>query len=96
MAPEVLIYIQSIKNYFENNKETKDYFIGQSDEELFFEHLSEISQKNYEKDNEPMLSKMQFEYLRKVLSAIQISKKEYTQEELLFIDVPNYGKFCLN
>lgn len=96
MSPEVLIYIQTIKNFFENNEETKNYFIGESDEDLFFKHLGEISQKNYEKDNEPMLTQLQFEYLRKVASAIQISKKEYTQEELLFVDVPNYGYFCLN
>ena len=48
IPPEVLIYIQTVKTYLKNNTEAKDYFIGESDEELFFDHLSEISQKNFE------------------------------------------------
>jgi len=49
MSPEVLIYIQSVKNYFKTNNEAKDYFLNGNDEELFFKHLSEISQKNFNK-----------------------------------------------
>ena len=35
MSPEVLIYIQSVKNYFKTNNEAKDYFLNGNDEELF-------------------------------------------------------------
>jgi hypothetical protein len=76
--------------------ETKEYFIGDSNEDLFYEHLADISQKNFEKEKEPMLTQTQFELLRRVMSVVAISKKEYTNEELAFIDIGEYGKICLN
>jgi hypothetical protein len=47
LSPEVLIYVQSVKSYFQKNDEAREYFIANSDEEQFFKHLSEISQKNF-------------------------------------------------
>ena len=34
MSPEVLIYLQQVKNYFETSNDAKEYFIGDADEEL--------------------------------------------------------------
>ncbi len=34
MSPEVLIYIQNVKDYFKKSKETRDYFIGKKDEDI--------------------------------------------------------------
>lgn len=98
--PEVLIYIQTVKTYLNNNTEARDYFIGESDEELFFNHLSEISQKNFESNGEVMLNKEQFELLRKTVAAISISKKDITEEpkenENMFFEMKGFGKICLN
>ena len=49
VSPEVLIYLQTVKNYFEINKEAREFFLSNSDEELFYKHMSEIAQKNFEK-----------------------------------------------
>ena len=34
LSPEVLIYIQSVKNYFDTNKEAGEYFLSGANEEL--------------------------------------------------------------
>lgn len=98
--PEVLIYIQTVKNYLNNSDEARDYFIGESNEELFFEHLSEISQKNYESNGEVMLNKEQFELLRKTITAISISKKDIKEEpkenKNIFLEIKGFGNICLN
>jgi len=39
ISPEVLIYIQTVKNYFEINNEAREFFLSNSDEELFYKHL---------------------------------------------------------
>ena len=97
-SPEVLIYVQTVKQYFEKNIEAREYFIGDSNEELFFEHLKEISQKTFDKDGEVMLNKEQFELLRTTIKVVHIANKTYTEEELkqnIFIDT-EFGKICLN
>jgi len=109
LSPEVLIYIQTVKHYFETNKEAREYFLGNADEELFYKHLSEISQKNFEKDGEVMLNKEQFELLRKTISVLKIvsNKKPFVRPEEnidvtieenpnIFIEYTNFGKICLN
>jgi hypothetical protein len=104
ISPEVLIYLQSVKHYFNTNQEVYDYFIGNSNEDLFFEHLIQISQKNFETEGEVMLNKEQFELLRKTIAAISIVvveepdelTKEVDIEKNIFIDYPNFGKICLN
>lgn len=100
MPPEVLIYIQNVKTYFKNNQEARDYFISGVDEDLFFQHLSDISQKNYEKNGEVMLDMAQFELLRKTVAALAASKKDFPKEEVIeeniFFEIPGYGKICLN
>ena len=100
IPPEVLIYIQTVKTYLKNNIEAREYFIGESDEELFFEHLSEISQKNFETNGEVMLNKEQFELLRKTVIAISITKKDIPEEpkenDNMFFEIKGFGKICLN
>ncbi len=101
---EVLIYLQTVKNFFKLNDETRNYFISDSDEEVFFKHLCEISQKNFEDNGEVMLNKEQFELLRRTILAITISQKYIeevveeisNQEDNIFIDMRGYGKICLN
>lgn len=99
MSPEVLIYVQNVRNFFKNDIEARQYFLNEVDEELFFKYLSEISQKNFDKDGEPILTKDQFELIRKTLQLIDITKKEFkeeTEEDRLFMNVGTFGKICLN
>ena len=101
-SPEVLIYVQNVMSYFSKNEEARNYFINDSIEELFFEHLAEISQKNFDKTGEVTLSKDQFEVLRKTIAALSIAKKDIPEEETsdepphIFIDTRGFGKICLN
>ena len=104
LSPEVLIYIQTVKNFLSTNEEAKNYFLSEGiDEETFFHHLAEISEKNFKSNGEVMLSRVQFELLRKTLIAAAIAIKELPEEENLesleeriFIDARGYGKICLN
>ena len=100
LSPEVLIYVQSVKNYFQKNAEAREYFIANSDEEQFFKHLSEISQKNFDKNGEVMLDKTQFELLRVTVQAIAIVTAPIEDlpsvEDNIFIDMRGYAKICLN
>lgn len=102
IPPEVLIYIQTIKTHFHKNEKMFDYFLKDSDENLFFEHLSVISQKNFEESGEVMLTRDQFEVLNKTIKAIVISKINYNEssitekENTIFFDIPNFGQVCLN
>ena len=100
-SPEVLIYLQNVMNYFASNKEAHDYFIGDGDEELFFKHLSDISEKNFKESGEVCLTKEQFELLRKTIVALHVAVKELPEETndenpYIFVDTRGFGKICLN
>ena len=103
LSPEVLTYIQTVKNYLKKNDEARKYFLTGVDEDFFFQHLSEIAQKNLKSLGEAMLNKEQFDLLRNTMKAISIvnkSKIEDTQvinpEENIFIDMRGLSKICVN
>ena len=98
MSPEVLIYIQSVKNYLQNNQEANDYFLKGVDEEIFYKYLAEISQKNFNDNGDVTLNIKQFELLKKTVAALSVVKKsdEEINKNNLFIKVKNFGYFCLN
>jgi hypothetical protein len=108
LSPEVLIYLQSVKNYFETNLEAKEFFLSNSDEELFYKHMTEIAQKNYEKNGTATLDREQFELLRKTIAAIsvinktkfkngiQFKKEDFDYDNGVFIEFSNFGSICLN
>lgn len=109
ISPEVLIYIQNVKNYFDTNKEAKEYFLSDSDQELFFEHMSIIAQKNFLKNGDATLDREQFELLRKTIVAITIARsnikikkveiknEDFNYDNGVFIEsFPNFGLICLN
>ena len=108
VSPEVLIYLQTVKNYFQTNNEAKLYFLSNSNEELFYKHMTEIAQKNYEKNGEATLDREQFELLRKTVSAIavtttitkkvEIKDEDFDYDNGVFIGLPfpNFGTICLN
>jgi len=108
VSPEVLIYLQSVKNYFETNKEAREFFLSDSNEELFYKHMTEIAQKNFEKNGEATLDREQFELLRRTIAAISVientkfkngiefKKEDFDYDNGVFIGFPNFGSICLN
>ena len=104
LSPEVLTYLQTVKNYLKKNDEARRYFLHGVDEEMFFEHLTEIAQKNFNQLGEPMLNREQFDLLRKTMKAISIVDKSITEldeeipdpEKNIFVDYRGFGKICLN
>jgi len=76
---EVLIYIQTLKNFLKTNKEANIYFLSNVNEEEFFDNLSKIAQNNFEKNGEPNLTVEQFEFLRGIMVMFnEIEKQEET------------------
>jgi len=93
MSPEVLIYVQSIKHYFKTNTDAQKYFTTEGKEEVFFDNISEISQKNFEENGEPELSIFQFEEIRRKISNSLGKKKGITGA---FMSFGNLGHASLN
>ena len=93
MAPEVLIYVQNLKQYFNSHKEDQNYFTGNKDAELFFKQLTEMAQKNFEENGEPHLAVVQFEELRKNQTPEDEKKNEIIG---LFISYGIFGRMSLN
>ena len=102
MESEVLTYIQTVKSFLKKNEEARKYFLSGVNEDLFFEHLSEIAEKNFKTFGEPMLNREQFDLLRKTMKALSIVDKSLedlppiTKEDNIFIDYRGLGKICLN
>lgn len=104
ISPEVLIYIQNLRQYFKSNDEAMAYFDINENDEDFFNHLSEISQENFEETGEPELSLLQFEHLKqKITGSLPINKEIKTPEgdrEIItsgvFLIIGDFGYLSLN
>ena len=72
MDPEVLIYINKLKQYLDTNKEARDHFLKNLDEEEYFEKVTEIAVKNFIEKNDPTLTMEQFEYVKKIMKVVEI------------------------
>ncbi len=92
MSPEVLIYIGNIKKFLDTNQEAHDYFLKGVNEEDFYSKVAVSSQKNFEKNGDPMLLRNQFEEIKNEL--IESSNKN--KENNIFIDLKDFGTICLN
>lgn len=104
MSPEVLIYIQSIKKFFKSHEEAQEYFEIKGNEDIFFKHVTEISQKNFEETGEPELTLFQFEFLKQKISKPTsmmdsndtVSGEREITSTGIFASVGNFGLFSLN
>jgi hypothetical protein len=97
MIPEVATYMQSFRNFLKNNEEARLYFLSGIDEDLFFEHFEEVAEKNYKKSGDAMLNRDQLEELRiKILEANNTKELKLKIPNNIFVDVPNFGFYCLN
>jgi hypothetical protein len=92
MSPDVLIYLQSIKNFFTNNTLAKKYFSIEGNEEIFYKHISELSQKNFDEYGEPELTLDQFEELRKSI----FSSEDDITFTASFLNLGDLGYISLN
>lgn len=91
MSSEVAIYLQKIKRYFQNNNDAIVYFLKDVDEDFFFNHLTEIAEKNFEELGDPSLTPIQFELLRE--KTHEVSKVKIKPN---FLDIGDFGKYYLN
>jgi hypothetical protein len=89
MSPEVLIYVQKIKDFFIKDEQVRSYFIGDTNEDVFFEKVYNISQENFDKNGEAMLSREQFEELK-----FSVQKNKIIEN--IYHDLGGFGKICLN
>ncbi|HOH61308.1 MAG TPA: hypothetical protein PK698_02315 [Bacilli bacterium] len=100
ISPEVLIYIQNLKQFFSNNKSALEYFDIDDNFDEFYEQLANISQKNFDETGEPELSIFQLETLRhKIANPIQIKRSDDGRELLtdaIFLKIGNFDMICLN
>lgn len=97
MSPDVILYIQKVKQFLDRDEIARKYFLEGADEELFYKHLIEIAQKNYEKDGEPTLTQQQFELLRRTIKAITISNSDAKDmDNQIYLTINGFGKICLN
>lgn len=97
MDTEVLVYIQKIKTFLKTNQEAKDYFVGDSDVEYFYEQISIISSKNYETNGQPELSREQLEALRVTMKVLAIKDQRiFYSEDNLFLYLDDYPGICMN
>jgi hypothetical protein len=97
METEVLIYIQKIKTYFKNNEAARDYFVGNSDIDEFYNQLTIISSKNLKTNGQPELTKEQFELLRMTIKVIEIRKQRvFYSDDKLFMFLDDFPGICMN
>jgi hypothetical protein len=95
-SPEVLIYLQTVKNYIETNEEAKKYFIANDVESDFYELVIDIAQINFTKRGEPQLSKGQFELIRITLLSFKKSEEEEIPSDSIYEYIPTHINFYLN
>ena len=95
--PEVLIYLDKVKSFFKTNEQARKYFIDGGNEEMFFNYLVDISEKNFEKTGEPELNIEQLELLRKTIIAEKIVKSKYFySQDNLFLFFEDYPPISMN
>jgi hypothetical protein len=97
MSPEVLIYIQKVKNYFENDQDAHNYFLMGIDEQKFFEELSKLASINITKKGDPSLTHDQFELVKTLCESTKLlENKNRTDLSTIYLDLGNFGKIYMN
>jgi acetylornithine deacetylase/succinyl-diaminopimelate desuccinylase-like protein len=102
-SSEVLIYLQKIKIFFKNDIKSREYFLVDTDEELFFKKVADVAQDNYEKKGDVLLLIEQFNSIRIDMLNIELDKKLeklnvkiISNFDNIFIKHTGYEKICLN
>jgi hypothetical protein len=87
---DVLIYIEKLKEYINNSDKIKKYFIGDNDEEQFYNMVLNVAIVNQYKRNEPNLNEVQFEFIKMTLESFKDSENF---ENYIFTYIPKNIKF---
>ncbi|MEY4572078.1 MAG: hypothetical protein RLZ10_1304 [Bacteroidota bacterium] len=97
MDTDILVYLQKVKSFLKTNEEASKYFIGDSDVDEFYKQLTIVSEKNFETNGQPELTKEQFELLRVAVLATAISKQRvFYSDDKLFLFLDDYPGICMN
>lgn len=97
MPPEVLIYVQKIKSYLNNDMEAHQYFLQNNDENNFFKELINIALKNFNKNGDPTLTIDQFELIKTLCeSKNQVKSKDKNDSSTIYLDLGSFGKLYMN
>ena len=81
-SPESLIYLQTIKNYFQNNEDARKYFLSELNEDEFYSGILKVAENNFRKLGEPQLTQEQLEFLR--ISLMIFKKVEDSEYEGIY------------
>jgi hypothetical protein len=87
---DVLIYIEKLREYINNSDKVKKYFIGENDEEQFYNMVLNVAIVNQYKRNEPNLNEVQFEFIKMTLESFKDSENF---ENYIFTYIPKNIKF---
>jgi hypothetical protein len=87
---DVLIYIKKLREYINNSDKVKKYFIGENDEEQFYNMVLNVAIVNQYKRNEPNLNEVQFEFIKMTLESFKDSENF---ENYIFTYIPKNIKF---
>jgi hypothetical protein len=87
---DVLIYIEKLREYINNSDQVKKYFIGENDEEQFYNMVLNVAIVNQYKRNEPNLNEVQFEFIKMTLESFKDSENF---ENYIFTYIPKNIKF---
>lgn len=89
--PEVLIYLSQVKLFLSKNEEARSYFMSNTNPDVFYEKLCEMSEKNFDSSGEPSLTQEQFEELR--LTTIKQEPEKKVFDPIVFT---KFGHYSLN
>lgn len=90
---EVLVYLQSVKNFFNTNNVAVIEFCAN---DIFYENIKRLSQWNYEKNNDPKLTVQQFEMIKCKSEIIEKFSLLDGIESKILLKFENFGYICLN
>lgn len=90
---EVMIYLQTVINFFDKNEIAKYEFCVNSN---FIENLKRLSQWNFESKGDPKLSIQQFEMIKCKEGIIEKYSLLDGVKSKILIKIENFGFICLN
>lgn len=93
ISPEVLIYIEKVKNFIDNNSKAKEYFLKNTNREDFFHNLAVVAQGNFENIGQAELTTEQFDGIRISQIMIGAIERYYHKDNLIYTYPSNNFKF---
>lgn len=93
MEADVLVYLNKLKKHLKENDEARKHFIGNFDENIFFEKVAEFAELNFFERGDPTLDVEQFEFIKKYVASLTIVERDDSYyEPRLFIDKRGMAK----